>query len=134
MSDCIETTRPRDGHGYGMCNVKRFGKRISRTSVLAWVDHYGRLPAPGMQINHCCDNPPCENVEHLYEGTQRDNVRDMIQRGRHAMSNRTHCPQGHEYTEDNTYIQPGRPTRRNCRICINRRTLKYYYDQKAARA
>jgi hypothetical protein len=131
MSDCIETTHARDEHGYGMCFVMRFGKRIKKTSVLAWVDANGRLPGPGMQINHHCDNPPCENVEHLYEGTQVENVRDMMRRGRHGNTKKTHCPYGHEYTAENTYIWNGR---RNCRICINRRTNKYYHAQKAARA
>jgi hypothetical protein len=42
------------------------------------------LPA-GVVVRHLvCDNPPCVNVAHLAEGTQRDNVRDAIERGRHV--------------------------------------------------
>jgi HNH endonuclease len=43
--------------------------------------HIGPIPT-GMQINHTCDNPNCVNPEHLYAGTQSDNTRDAIRRGR----------------------------------------------------
>jgi hypothetical protein len=35
-----------------------------------------------MFLLHKCDNPPCFNPEHLYEGTGKDNCRDMFLRGR----------------------------------------------------
>lgn len=108
---CIETTRARDAKGYGRCAVKRFGVNIRLTHRLAWIDHHGRLPEPGKFILHHCDNPPCMNVEHLYEGTIKENSRDMVLRGRGrsgwaAAKNKakTRCPQGHEYTPENTYV------------------------------
>jgi hypothetical protein len=42
----------------------------------------GRSLLPGMQACHHCDNPPCIQPEHLYEGTSADNHRDMVERGR----------------------------------------------------
>lgn len=33
-------------------------------------------------ILHKCDNPPCVNPDHLYAGTQKDNMHDCIKRGR----------------------------------------------------
>lgn len=41
---------------------------------------------------------------------------------------KTHCPQGHEYNEANTYIYQGR---RYCRPCNNRRTREGYQRRKA---
>lgn len=37
----------------------------------------------GMQVNHHCDVPHCVNPEHLYVGTQEENIHDAIERGRH---------------------------------------------------
>lgn len=33
------------------------------------------------QINHTCDNPPCVNPNHLYDGTQKENVQDAVDSG-----------------------------------------------------
>jgi hypothetical protein len=48
----------------------------------------GRPIRPGYWACHHCDYPPCVNAEHLYEGTPKDNSRDMWERnlehrGRH---------------------------------------------------
>jgi hypothetical protein len=43
--------------------------------------HKGTIP-DGKIIRHMCDNAWCVNPEHLEIGTQQDNIRDMIERGR----------------------------------------------------
>lgn len=83
----------------------------------------GRELGEGMKACHTCHNPPCINPEHLYEGTQFDNERDKVQAGRHANQLKTHCPNGHEYTEGTTYHRPDHPTWRECLICRQRRDV-----------
>lgn len=38
-----------------------------------------------MVIRHTCDNPRCINPQHLIAGTQADNIRDKVERGRQSL-------------------------------------------------
>jgi hypothetical protein len=42
---------------------------------------YGAIP-PGLWALHHCDNPPCVRPDHLFLGTQSDNMLDAIHKGR----------------------------------------------------
>jgi len=46
-----------------------------------WEEANGPIP-DGMGVLHHCDNPPCKNLDHLFLGTQKDNMRDMEEKGR----------------------------------------------------
>ena len=96
--------------GYGEVRVNGGYQYAHR---LAWVLAYGSIPE-GLNILHRCDTPPCIEPRHLYAGTQADNAGDMVRAGHHYTTNRTHCPQGHPYDEDNTYLWRGV---RWCRAC-----------------
>ena len=65
--------------GYGQILLN--GRRVLAHRV-AWELANNREVPEGMQVNHHCDNRPCCNPRHLYVGTQADNMRDMVQRGR----------------------------------------------------
>jgi hypothetical protein len=76
----------------------------------------GPIPK-GLRVLHSCDNPPCCNPTHLRVGTDADNAADKMRKGRYrgnGFKNRTHCPQGHPYDEQNTKVFDGR---RYCRSC-----------------
>lgn len=69
-------------------------------------------------ILHDCDNTVCWNPLHLSIGTQSDNMRDCVNKGRLYNQKKTHCPYGHEYSWDNIYWSG---TKRQCKICRQRR-------------
>jgi len=95
-------------------------KKIRRSAHrLSYEMFYGPIPT-GLVVMHSCDNPECTNPEHLSVGTYADNTADMMNKGR-AVSSRwkseriTHCPKGHEYSEDNTSLN--KYGHRRCRTC-----------------
>jgi hypothetical protein len=101
-------------HGYGHFTADG-GVDVS-THRYSYQLHHGEIP-PGMVICHRCDNPVCVNPDHLFLGTQRDNVQDMIQKGRRVSywALRTHCKNGHPFNDANTRIQIDGS--RRCRAC-----------------
>jgi hypothetical protein len=68
-----------DRDGYGRFHVPR-GETDTAHRV-AWRLTFGPIP-DGLQVLHKCDNPPCVRPDHLYVGTNEDNVRDKVERGR----------------------------------------------------
>jgi hypothetical protein len=58
-------------------------------------------------------------IGNLCYGTTRDNAQDAMRHGTHQgvkMLEKTECPQGHPYSDENTYMNPN-TGRRYCRIC-----------------
>lgn len=50
-----------------------------------WKLFKGEIPDK-LHVLHTCDNPGCVNPDHLYLGTQKENQRDRVMRGRHNMA------------------------------------------------
>jgi len=66
--------------GYGAGNFNGVFLIASRLSVLL---HNGKLDTT-KAVCHKCDNRRCVNPDHLYEGTYKENFRDMFVRGRYV--------------------------------------------------
>lgn len=54
---------------------------MEKAHRVAWLLERGPIPH-GVKILHRCDNPPCVNWRHLFDGTMQDNVDDMMAKGR----------------------------------------------------
>lgn len=63
-----------DADGYGRISTRRAHR-------LAWQKAKGPIPE-GLQVLHHCDRPACINVEHLFLGTNQDNVDDKLAKDR----------------------------------------------------
>ena len=72
------------GNLYGQFRIR--GKEL-RAHRLAWQFAFGPIPK-GLNVLHSCDNPPCVRPDHLFLGTQLDNIHDMMRKGRAKMSGR----------------------------------------------
>lgn len=77
-SGCWEWSGSRYPRGYGRVPAKGTTLGAHRVAYEAWV---GPIPK-GLLVRHKCDNPPCINPEHLEVGTNLDNMKDKVTRGR----------------------------------------------------
>lgn len=69
---------------HGQFHIGRHAGRLYNEYAhrVSWMIAFGGIPS-SLQVNHHCDVPTCVNPEHLYLGTQGDNVRDGIRRERY---------------------------------------------------
>ncbi len=59
------------------------GEKCVPAHKLSWRIRHGKYPPEKTMVLHKCDNPLCVNPNHLFIGTQQDNMDDMISKGRH---------------------------------------------------
>lgn len=112
--DCWLWPGSTNGRGYGKLSIKTGEGRRSIDRYLhrlMYEREHGPIE-PGMEIDHTCFVRNCANPAHLEMVRRKENVRRQ-------MARITHCPQGHEYDEENTRINTD--GRRDCRACDRER-------------
>jgi hypothetical protein len=142
-ADCWLWMGARNSRGYGVIQVA--GHAIYAHRLV--LELAGRPLASGMFACHTCDNPPCVRPDHLFAGTNSENILDAGAKGRlptehgptwranlsaslrkmraaHPIPLRDTCRRGHPLTGDNVALswdrRRGREHRR-CRECDNAR-------------
>jgi hypothetical protein len=75
--ECWEWQGAKNRFGYGCLHYENeeLAHRVS------WLIHNGLIPK-GLCVLHKCDNPCCVRPDHLFLGTQKDNMEDMVLKGR----------------------------------------------------
>lgn len=114
INGCWEWHGFKNPLGYGDLSFQHQKWRVHR---LVWVLTKGAIP-DGHYVCHSCDNRACCNPEHLWLGTQDDNMKDCAKKKRIYWASKTHCPRGHEYNAENTLITFWRNSyKRQCKVC-----------------
>lgn len=84
QSGCWIFTGAVTPQGYGKIGTGN-GPEVSGTHRVAYQLFKGAIPE-GMMVCHHCDVPSCCNPYHLFVGSALTNVRDMMTKGRHRVS------------------------------------------------
>jgi hypothetical protein len=140
VGGCWLWTRPASGRRYVSLG---FEGRLVLAHRVSWFLHHGEWPAATMVVCHHCDVTLCVNPDHLFIGTQRDNMRDARSKGRwdptkkHGKARgitalnkaKTHCKRGHPLSGPNLKLTS---YGRACRACTQMHSRNHYLKNRAA--
>jgi hypothetical protein len=112
--ECWIWQGPQTPNGYGKHKAGP-GKTDRVIHRIVWEHYNDRKVTEKLQLDHLCRNRLCCNPAHFEEVTGSENTI----RQDHANRRKTTCPNGHEYTEENTRTTPA--GKRVCRECDKKR-------------
>lgn len=136
--ECWVWTARKTKTGYGLFSYRNSGRQYQNYAHrISYELYVGKIP-DGLQIDHLCRNRSCVNPEHLEPVTALENTRRKPVKSIPPMATvnreKTHCINGHEYTEENT----GRDASgyRKCKECarLNTKSWREKRDKTTAQS
>lgn len=112
--------------GYGTVRVGPSSAQAHRITAEMFLPPWD----PALDVDHLCRVRSCCNPLHVEPVEHKTNVQRSIGNGNAA---KTHCAQGHEFSEGNTYRPPLQPTARQCIACQKAREANRTVTRRAAR-
>lgn len=130
--DCLVWQGAKSTGGYGIIGIRGAHRPVHR---VVYEYFHGAVP-PGLDLDHVhargCRSRACCNVDHLEPVTRRVNLlRGKTITARNAA--KTHCPRGHEYTEENLDRWAQQHGDRVCMICVRLRARLRQADRRQTR-
>lgn len=112
----VRKLNPAGGGYLSVVLTNRRGKReLVKVHRAVCEAFHGPAPEGKPLVLHSNGDKLDNRPENLRWGSHADNSKDSVIHGTHPETRKTHCPQGHEYTPENTYRARGKRECRHCR-------------------